>query len=204
MFTGIVRTCGKLLERESRGAGARLRLDSGGLDTTALEPGASIAVNGCCLTVTEPFARGFHADASGETLDKTTLGALAIDSELNIEPALAAGDPLGGHLMSGHIDGIGEVLEVRSDGEMRRLRFAAPQALAPMIAAKGSIAVDGVSLTVNEVEGNEFGVAIIPATLERTILRAYAPGTRVNLEVDIVARYLARLLATKGQGVWGG
>lgn len=197
MFTGIVRTRGKLLERESRGTGARLKLDSGELDATALEPGASIAVNGCCLTVTEPFAQGFHADASGETLGKTTLGELNIGAELNIESALAAGDPLGGHLMSGHVDGVGEVLASRADGEARWLRLSAPDSLAPMIAPKGSIAVDGVSLTVNKVDGCEFEVTIIPATLERTIMGDYAPGTRVNLEVDMIARYLARLIDAK-------
>src|SRR5699024_7274256 len=115
-------------------------------------------------------------------------------AELNIEPALAAGDPLGGHLMSGHVDGVGEVLETRAEGEARRVRFRAPETLAPLIAAKGSVGVDGVSLTVNEVEGSEFGLTIIPATLERTIIGDYVPGTRVNLEVDMIARYLARLL----------
>src|SRR5699024_9321786 len=113
------------------------------------------------------------------------------------EPALAAGDPLGGHLMSGHVDGVGEVLGSRADGEARRIRLRAPDSLAPMIASRGSIAVDGVSLTVNEVAGSEFGLSVIPATLARTIIGDYGPGTRVNLEVDMVARYLARLLETR-------
>ncbi len=197
MFTGIVRARGELLAREARSKGARLKLDTGGLDGKELSPGASIAVNGCCLTVAKVSERGFYADASSETLAKTTLGALPMDAALNLEPALAAGDPLGGHLVSGHVDGVGEVLARENEGRALRLRLRAPAALARFIAPKGSIAVDGVSLTVNEIAGTEFAVAIIPATLERTIIADYQPGTRVNLEVDMIARYLARLLESR-------
>ncbi|MGH8270741.1 MAG: riboflavin synthase [Gammaproteobacteria bacterium] len=200
MFTGIVQGIGRLSEREERGGDARLKIEAAVLPAVALAPGASVAVNGCCLTVAQPCSEGFYADASAETLAKTTLGELAVGAQVNLEPALALGDALGGHLMSGHVDGVGVVIACREDGCARRLRFRAPDVLAQLIAPKGSIAVDGVSLTVNEVAGAEFEVTIIPATLERTIAVGYAPGTRVNLEADMIARYLARLLEA-GSGV---
>ncbi len=201
MFTGIVQGSGRIASREARGGDQRLEIDCAGvLEPAVLVPGASIAVNGVCLTVVDPADARFHADASAETLSLTTLGDLEPGSPVNLEPSLAVGDTLGGHLMSGHVDGIGTLVSRRRDARAWRMRFAAPKKLSPMIAAKGSIAVDGVSLTVNAVDGAEFEVAIIPATLERTVMGGYEPGTRVNLEVDMIARYLARLLEAKGQG----
>lgn len=195
MFTGIVHGTGRLAARESRGGDQRLEVDCAGvLEPGALKPDASVAVNGCCLTVAETTARGFRADVSPETLDKTTLGGLPVGASLNLEPALAVGDTLGGHLVSGHVDGVGTLISRHQDARAWRMRFAAPESLAPLIAAKGSIAADGVSLTVNIVEAAEFEVAIIPTTMDRTIMRNYEPGIRVNLEADIIARYVARLL----------
>jgi len=201
MFTGIVQGTGRIKSREERGGDQRLEIDcTGVLEPAVLVPGASIAVNGVCLTVVDPAGACFHADVSAETLSLTTIGDLAPDSPVNLEPALAMGDTLGGHLMSGHVDGIGKLVSRHQDARAWRLRFSAPESLAPLIAAKGSIAVDGTSLTVNAVDGAEFEVAIIPATLPRTVMSGYAVGTRVNLEVDMIARYLARLLETRGTG----
>lgn len=195
MFTGIVQGKGRLLAREAYGGDARLEIEAGGvLEDKAFVPGASVAVNGCCLTVAESREQHFYADASPETLAKTTLGELAVGAALNLEPALIVGDALGGHLVGGHVDGVGEVIAHMEDARAMRLRLRAPDGLARYIAPKGSIAVDGVSLTVNEIIGAEFGLVIIPATLDRTIIADYAAGTRVNLEVDQIARYLARLL----------
>lgn len=195
MFTGIVRGMGRLAARERRGGDQRLVIDTGSvLGQTALAEGASIAVNGVCLTVVARTPGGFAADASAETLARTTLGALAEGAPVNLEPALAVGDALGGHLVSGHVDGIGELESRAQNARAWRLRFRAPGELAHLIAAKGSIAVDGVSLTVNAVAGATFDVAIVPATFERTAIGTYTPGVRVNLEVDMIARYLARLL----------
>lgn len=198
MFTGIVRGVGRLAGREPRGGDQRLFVDVRGvLAQTALAPGASVAVNGVCLTVAQRTRGGFVADASRETLARTTLGALPEGAAVNLEPALALGDALGGHLMSGHVDGVGELVNREPDARAWRLRLRAPQPLAPLLAVKGSIAVDGVSLTVNAVAGTLFDVAVIPATLERTVIGAYAPGVRVNLEADMIARYLERLLQSR-------
>ncbi|MGH8127929.1 MAG: riboflavin synthase [Gammaproteobacteria bacterium] len=195
MFTGIVQGTGRIKSREASGGDQRLEIDcTGVLEPTTLESGASVAVNGVCLTVVDPVDACFHADVSAETLSLTTLGDLVEGVPVNLEPALAMGDALGGHLMSGHVDGIGTLVSLHQDARAWRLRFAAPKSLAPLIAAKGSIAVDGVSLTVNAVDGNEFEVAIIPTTMQRTVMSNYEVGTRVNLEVDMSARYLARLL----------
>jgi len=202
MFTGIVQGTGHIKSREARGGDQRLEVDcTDVLEPVALAPGASIAVNGVCLTVVDPVDAIFRADVSAETLSLTTLGDLVEGAPVNLEPALAMGDALGGHLMSGHVDGIGTLVSLRQDARAWRLRFAAPESLAPLIVAKGSIAVDGVSLTVNAVDGAEFEVAIIPATMERTVMSNYEVGTHVNLEVDMIARYLARLLETRGQDV---
>jgi riboflavin synthase len=153
-------------------------------------------VSGVCLTVLDIDAGAFSADVSNETLSLTTLGELEDGSTVNLEPSLRAGDPLGGHLVSGHVDGIGRLVSLAQDARSWRMRFETPPALARYVARKGSIAIDGVSLTVNEVEGCEFGVNIIPHTFEVTTLGSVVPGRRVNLEIDPIARYVERLIAT--------
>lgn len=163
-------------------------------DLTPVPVGASIACAGCCLTVTEKGAGWFSVDISGETLSKTTLGQWQTGSSVNLELSLRLGDEIGGHLVSGHIDGRATVEDIGSDGESHRLRFRVPEALSMFMAPKGSVAVDGVSLTVNEVHGPVFGVNIIPFTWEHTTFRFLRPGQPVNLEVDILARYAARIL----------
>ena len=195
MFTGIVLDIGRVAACESRGGDLRLTISCSHLDPAALHVGDSICVQGCCLTATGIVGRSFVADVSRETLALTTLGELRPGAAVNLEPALRAGDALGGHLVSGHIDGVGEVLARSEDARSRRLTLGVPAALARFVAPKGSIAVDGVSLTVNEVGAASFGVNIIPHTQTATTLGALAVGARVNLEVDLVARYLARLLA---------
>ena len=194
MFTGIVQDMGRIVALEPRGGDVRLRVAVERLPLDAVRSGDSIAVSGVCLTVVEHDARGFAADVSKETLSLTTLGDLAPGSRVNLEPALRAGDPLGGHLVSGHVDGIGRVVSLAQDARSWRIRFEAPPGLARYIARKGSIAIDGVSLTVNEVEGREFGINIIPHTFEVTTIGGYAAGRRVNLEIDTIARYVERLM----------
>ena len=194
MFTGLIRAVGALAEIEARGGDVRLRIGRAVDIIAGLAPGASIAVNGACLTATTYTADGFWADVSRETLDCTTLGDLKPGAAVNLEPALRPIDPLGGHLVSGHVDGIGRLVDQRPDGRSFRLRFEAPAALARYIAAKGSICIDGISLTVNAVSGSLFEVNVIPHTRERTTLGHYRPGQRVNLEVDLLARYLERLM----------
>jgi len=182
---------------EPRGGDVRLRIDGGGADLADLRPGDSIAVNGVCLTAIEPAAEGFDADVSLETLSCTTLSELRAGDRVNLEPALLPTDRLGGHLVSGHVDGIGRIVELREAARSRLLRIAVPAELARYLAAKGSVCVDGVSLTVNAVAGAEFEVNIIPYTLERAVIGAYRRGTRVNIEVDLVARYIESLLAAR-------
>lgn len=194
MFTGIIQAVGHVAAIEPRGVDARLRLHTGKLDLSDVALGDSIAVNGVCLTAVELDAQGFAADVSAETLARSTLGSLNRGDEVNLEKALTPTTRLGGHLVSGHVDGVGEVLERRDEGRSVRLRLRAPAELARYVAVKGSICVDGVSLTVNEVEGAVFGLNIVPHTLAETTIRRYRPGTRVNLEVDVIARYLERLL----------
>jgi len=193
MFTGIIRATGKLAGLAERGGDRRLSIKSAGLPWRDYATGESIAVNGVCLTAVEFCEDGFDADVSRETLSVTTLGALAAGSPVNLEPALALGQRLGGHLVSGHVDGLGTVTERRKDGRAWRFGFEVPAELSRYVARKGSIAIDGVSLTINEVSGNRFGVSIIPHTLDETIFRHYRVGTRVNVEVDMMARYLERL-----------
>ncbi|MGB7289476.1 MAG: riboflavin synthase [Candidatus Macondimonas sp.] len=202
MFTGLIRAVGVLAERTPQAGDVRLRIGDAGEIIAGLELGASIAVNGACLTATTYTNDGFWADVSRETLDCTTLGDLAPGDPVNLEPALRPIDPLGGHLVSGHVDGIGRLVDQRPDGRSWRLRFEAPAELARYIAAKGSICVDGVSLTVNSVSGRLFEVNIIPHTRDRTVLGHYQLGRRVNLEVDLLARYLERLM--QGQPSEGG
>jgi len=194
MFTGIVRAVGKIAAREARDGDLRLVVDGGDLDLSAAAPGDSIAVNGACLTAVELDASSFAADVSLETLDKTCLGDLQVGSPVNLEPALKVGDALGGHLVSGHVDGIGTLLDMHPDARSIRYRFEIEPGLEHYIAAKGSVTVDGTSLTVNHVDGNRFDVNIVPHTQQQTVFRYYQPGSRVNIEVDIIARYLERLL----------
>ena len=195
MFTGIVRDIGRVQALEARGGDVRLVIAAQRLDLSGVRVGDSICVQGCCLTATAVQARTFAADVSRETLALTTLGELQSGAAVNLEPALRAGDALGGHLVSGHVDGVGEVLSREADARSLRLSIAVPAALERFVAPKGSIAVDGVSLTVNAVQPCSFAVNIIPHTQAVTTLGALAVGARVNLEVDQVARYLARLLA---------
>ena len=197
MFTGIVQDLGSIVERETRGGDLRLVIAFRQLDETRVRLGDSICVQGCCLTVTARAGSSFAADLSRETLALTTLGALAVGAAVNLEPALRAGDVLGGHLVSGHVDGIARVTRVESDARSRRLTIAVPEALARYLARKGSVTVDGVSLTVNEVGDSSFGVNIIPHTQAVTTLGTLTAGAAVNLEVDSLARYLERLLAPR-------
>ncbi len=194
MFTGIVMSCGEVLEANRCGGDMRLHIDSGVLDLSACKEGDSIAVSGVCLTMLQPTSRSFIADVSAETLALTKLGSLYIGSAVNLELALTLQDRLGGHLVSGHVDGSGTLLGRHEDGRAQRFEFELPQELARYIATKGSVTIDGVSLTVNEVKAARFSVCLIPHTLEVTTLGELQPGQRVNIEVDLVARYLERLL----------
>lgn len=192
MFTGIVTDIG-FVRRIDRGAETRFTIATR-FDTQAIALGASIACAGVCLTVVDRGAGWFAADVSGETLSCTTLASLAVDDRLNLERALKAGDELGGHIVSGHVDGVASLVERRPEGGSLRLVFEAPADLARLVAAKGSVTIDGVSLTVNAVEGRRFGVNIIPHTQHATTLGSLAAGDRVNMEIDMLARYVARLL----------
>ena len=194
MFTGLIDGVGRLAARETRGGDARLAIEVGSLPFSDVQMGESIAVNGVCLTVVVFDARSFEADASTETLALTTLGALAPGRALNLERAMRPTDRLGGHMVSGHVDGVGRVLQVRDDARAQRWRFGAPAALLRYIASKGSICVDGVSLTVNAVDEQGFEVALVPHTIAHTAFGETAVGDPVNLEVDLVARYVERLL----------
>ena len=194
MFTGIVQDIGRVLARESRGGDVRLAIGCERLDLSSAHVGDSLCVQGCCLTAIELDGRTFAADVSGETLALTTLGELAPGAAVNLEPALRAGDPLGGHLVSGHIDGVARVIAIESEARSQRLVIEAPARLARYLAPKGSVTVDGVSLTINSVEGASFGVNIIPHTRIATTLGELTPGARVNLEVDQVARYIYQLM----------
>ena len=198
MFTGLIDGVGRLAARETRGGDARLAIEVGSLPFSDVRMGESIAVNGVCLTVVAFDARGFEADASTETLALTTLGALAPGRALNLERAMRPTDRLGGHMVSGHVDGVGRVLQVRDDARAQRWRFGAPAALLRYIASKGSICVDGVSLTVNAVDEQGFEVALVPHTVAHTAFGETAVGDPVNLEVDLVARYVERLLQARG------
>ncbi len=194
MFTGIVHSEGVVEAIEPRGGDVRLRIRCPELSPASGALGDSIAVNGVCLTAVALDDEGFAADVSKETLDTTALGGLRHGHRVNLERALTLSTPLGGHLVTGHVDGVGEVIESREEARSVRFRIRAPASLARYIARKGSICIDGVSLTVNEVEGAVFGVNIVPHTLEVTNVSRWSPGLQVNLEVDIVARYLERLL----------
>jgi riboflavin synthase len=203
MFTGIIEGVGRLAAREPRGGDVRFTFEVGTLawlgdDGAGVQLGESIAVNGVCLTVIAFDARSFQADASTETLALTTLGQLPEGAVLNLERAMRANDRLGGHLVSGHVDGLGRVVSIHDDARAQRWRFAAPPALLRYVAKKGSICVDGVSLTVNAVDDQGFEVALIPHTVSHTRFAHTAVGQAVNLEIDLVARYVERLLANGG------
>ena len=203
MFTGLIEGVGRLATCEPVGGDARLRIDVGSLPwlgsgVSDVQLGESIAVNGVCLTVVAFDARSFQADASTETLSLTTLGALAPGRALNLERAMRPTDRLGGHMVSGHVDGIGHVLQFADDARAQRWRFRAPPALLRYIAVKGSICVDGVSLTVNAVNDEGFEVALVPHTVSHTAFAQTEVGDAVNVEVDLVARYVERLLQARG------
>jgi riboflavin synthase len=194
MFTGLVAVTGTLAARTARGPGARLVLRAS-FDDGALTLGESIAVDGVCLSVDAIVEGGFEVDASAETLARTTLGRLTPGAALHFERALRAGDPLGGHIMSGHVDGVSELKARRDVGEAVWMAFTLETVLAKLVAEKGSVAVDGVSLTVNAAGADDFEVTLIPHTLRKTKFGRLSPGDPVNLEVDIIARYVARLMS---------
>lgn len=193
MFTGIVTDVGELIGHE----GGRFAIRSG-YDAESIALGASIACDGCCLSVVTVRADGhgsaFTVDVSNETLSKTTLGSWHVGRPVNLERALRAGDELGGHIVSGHVDGVALIVDMRPDGESLRVLLELPQHLAPYAAPKGSIALDGTSLTVNEVAGSRFGVNLIPVTLTQTTWERKKPGDTVNVEIDLFARYVARIM----------
>lgn len=199
MFTGLVQGIGTFAARDARGGDARLRFESGSLPLADAMLGESIAVNGVCLTAVSFDGTGFEADASNETLALTTFGTLPVGRPVNLERALRAGDRLGGHLVSGHVDGVGAVASISDDARAQRWRFTAPRALLRYIAPKGSICVDGTSLTVNAIDGDGFEVALVPHTIAHTAFGATRPGDPVNLEVDQVARYVERLMQERSE-----
>jgi len=195
MFTGIVTDVGRVRAVRDTNRDRRFEIETA-YDVATIDMGASISHAGCCLTVVDKGEGWFAVEVSGETLDRTTLGAWREGRRVNLERAARAGDEMGGHIVSGHVDGVGEVLSVTPEGGSHRFRFRAPPPLHRYIASKGSISIEGVSLTVNEVEGEVFGVNIIPHTFEVTTLGALKPGDPVNLEIDMLARYLARWMET--------
>ncbi|MFO7808416.1 riboflavin synthase [Guyparkeria sp.] len=202
MFTGIIQTVGTLVEQTPTGGDARLTIEGPGLDLANTAIGDSIAVNGVCLTVTDLEDNRFSVDCSAETLRLTTVGQLASGSRVNLEPALTLATPLGGHLVSGHVDGLAIIDARRNEARATEFWLRVPPELSRYVAKKGSVAIDGVSLTVNEVSGTRCRLTIIPHTLDVTIMGEYRPGRQVNLEVDLMARYLERLLQA-GEGAAG-
>jgi riboflavin synthase len=201
MFTGIIKAKGTITAMERRGGDVRLSIESSQLPFADYEVGESIAVSGVCLTAVALRADGFDTDVSTETLDVTALGKLGVGSEVNLEPSLALGERLGGHLVSGHVDCVGKVSKREADARSIRFGIELPAEYARYIAKKGSVTVDGVSLTINEVSGNGFEVNIIPHTSEVTIFGSYSVGTVVNIEVYLLARYIERLLSKDGDGL---
>lgn len=195
MFTGIILATGRVIAMAQKSGDVELGVDAADLDVARIAIGDSISVQGVCLTVTRKENTGFYADVSRETLAKTTLGSLRVGSRLNLEPSLRAGDALGGHMVSGHVDAVGTLRKADQDARSWRLEFEVPEGLARFVAPKGSISVDGVSLTVNQVVGRRFDVNIIPHTHAVTTLGLLRVGDEANIEVDVVARYLARLMA---------
>jgi riboflavin synthase len=198
MFTGIIQTVGRLVRTEPRGGDVRLHVGTADLDLADVQLGDSIAVSGVCLTAVTLTPNGFSADVSNETLSLTTLGKLKAGDPVNLEKALRLADRLGGHLVSGHVDGVGKVVSIAPDGRSQRWTFEVPAAISRYIAGKGSVCIDGTSLTVNEVNNHRFGVNLIPHTVEHTAFHARRVGDPVNIEVDVIARYVERLLSSGG------
>lgn len=194
MFTGIVETMGTLVEKTVVGGDCRLVIDTGDLSLAGCVTGDSISVSGACLTMLEPSEHRFSADVSMETLSLTILGQVVEGRNVNLELAMGVHDRMGGHLVTGHVDGLAKLLSRRADARSERFEFEVPGPLAKYVARKGSVCLDGVSLTVNEVDGRCFSVCLIPHTMEITTLGQLQPGDEVNLEVDLIARYLERLM----------
>ena len=201
MFAGIVKGQGRIVETIDKGGDRRFLIDCAGVDLGEIAPGDSIAVNGVCLTAVDPAGARFAADVSSETLRCTTLGNLKSGAAVNLEGSLRLGDAIAGHLVYGHVDAVGEIVAVADAARSVVLTVAVPKDLGRYIAVKGSITIDGVSLTVNSVADDRFAVNIIPHTREITIISRYRPGTPVNIEVDMIARYLERMLATDAPGL---
>jgi riboflavin synthase len=203
MFTGIIQALGKVAQSETREGDIRLTISCGDLDLSATQPGDSIAVNGACLTAVELHGQSFVADVSLETMNKTSLGQLAIGGPVNLETALTLNTALGGHLVSGHVDGLATLVEMHAEARSIYYSFEVEPDIQHYIAAKGSVTLDGTSLTVNGVDGNRFDVNIVPHTQQKTVFQYYQTGTRVNIEVDIIARYLERLLSGRDDAAAG-
>jgi riboflavin synthase len=201
MFTGIIKAKGTISALQERGGDVRLTVSSSGLPWATYEIGESISVNGVCLTAVSLHSDGFDMDVSNETLNVTALSGLAIGSEVNLEPAISVGERLGGHLVSGHVDCLGTVKSQTTDARSISLNIEIPKEFARYVARKGSVCIDGVSLTVNAVSGNTFDVNIIPHTAEVTIIGGYKIATIVNIEVDLLARYIERLLLNDEDGI---
>ena len=193
MFTGIIEAVGKIEARSQEKGEWRLKFFTGDLDLSDVKIGDSIAVSGCCLTVVEKHATAFLADVSNETMRCTSLGTLEIGSAVNLEKAMLATDRFGGHIVSGHVDGVGHLIKVENEGQSIKMTFKIPSNLSKYVAAKGSICIDGTSLTVNEANEDYFAVNLIPHTQDETVSGSYQIGDSVNLEVDIIARYLERM-----------
>ena len=203
MFTGIIQSIGTIADLQPKGGDMALVVNTGKLELSDVALGDSIAVNGVCLTAIALSDSNFTADVSRETLSLTSLGALSKGSSVNLEKALTLQTRLGGHMVSGHVDGLGEVESRHNDGRSERFRIKAPDELAKYIAAKGSITIDGVSLTVNTVDGAYFEINIVPHTIQETIIGSYQSGTKINLEVDVIARYLERLMQGDAAAISG-
>ncbi|GJM05124.1 MAG: riboflavin synthase subunit alpha [marine bacterium B5-7] len=194
MFTGIIQTTGEISAIDAHGSDSRFVFSTGNMDLTDLKVGDSIAVNGACLTIIDKDADCFAADLSNETLKLTTFSKLGVGSRINLEKAMQLSDRLNGHMVSGHVDGIGQVIDLVDDARSVRYTIEVPATLSRYLSKKGSVTVDGVSLTINTVEGSTFSVNIIPHTLSETIFSGYETGSRVNIEVDLIARYLDQLI----------